>query len=409
MSVARARMLEPLYKVDVPLTHAALVVGGGIAGMTAACALGDMGYEVHLVERSAKLGGHALDSAAPSRGGDPAEYVRRARAEARRQPQRQHPPRVGARRLPRLHRQLLGRHRRQATASARPSSTASSSWPPARARSGPSSTASARATASSPAWTSSACSQDDDPALAAAKSVGFMLCAGSLDENKPYCSRTCCAQSIKNAIRAQGSATRPARLRVVQGGPHLRLPRGVLHAGARAGRHLHALRQRRQAAGQRQRRGHGSPTATRTSRRDIELPLDLLVLATPTVPNDGNDELSKLLKVPLTADGFFLEAHVKLRPVDFASEGIFLCGSAHYPKGIDEAISQAYAAAGSRRGRPRQAGAQGRRRGRRGRRGQVRRLPHLRAHLPLRGAASSTPRPRRPRSRRPPARAAASA
>ena len=80
--------------------------------------------------------------------------------------------------------------------------------------------------------------------------------------------------------------------------------------------------------------------------KQIELPLDLLVLATPTVPNEGNDELSHLLKVPLTADGFFLEAHVKLRPVDFASEGIFLCGSAHYPKGIDEAISQAYAAAG---------------------------------------------------------------
>jgi heterodisulfide reductase subunit A len=80
--------------------------------------------------------------------------------------------------------------------------------------------------------------------------------------------------------------------------------------------------------------------------RDMTLPIDLLVLATPAVPADDVEELSKLLKVPLTADGFFLEAHVKLRPVDFASEGIFLCGSAHYPKGIDEAISQAYAAAG---------------------------------------------------------------
>ena len=80
--------------------------------------------------------------------------------------------------------------------------------------------------------------------------------------------------------------------------------------------------------------------------KGIELPLDLLVLATPTVPNEGNDALSLLLKVPLTADGFFLEAHVKLRPVDFASEGIFLCGAAHYPKGIEETISQAYAAAG---------------------------------------------------------------
>jgi len=70
------------------------------------------------------------------------------------------------------------------------------------------------------------------------------------------------------------------------------------------------------------------------------------VLATPTVPNEGAAALSKLLKVPLQADGFFLEAHVKLRPVDFASEGIFLAGAAHYPKSLDESIGQAYAAAG---------------------------------------------------------------
>jgi heterodisulfide reductase subunit A-like polyferredoxin len=81
-------------------------------------------------------------------------------------------------------------------------------------------------------------------------------------------------------------------------------------------------------------------------RRDVEMPLDLLVLATPSIAADGGSELSKLLKVPLTSDGFYLEAHVKLRPVDFSSEGIFLCGSAHYPKSIEETISQAYAAAG---------------------------------------------------------------
>jgi heterodisulfide reductase subunit A-like polyferredoxin len=80
--------------------------------------------------------------------------------------------------------------------------------------------------------------------------------------------------------------------------------------------------------------------------RDIEMPLDLLVLATASVASDGASELSKMLKVPLTADGFYLEAHVKLRPVDFGSEGIFLCGGAHYPKSIEETISQAYAAAG---------------------------------------------------------------
>ena len=80
--------------------------------------------------------------------------------------------------------------------------------------------------------------------------------------------------------------------------------------------------------------------------RDLELDPDLLVLAAPVVPRADRTELSELLRVPLNADGFFLEAHMKLRPVDFASEGLFLCGSAHAPKFISETISQATAVAG---------------------------------------------------------------
>jgi heterodisulfide reductase subunit A len=73
---------------------------------------------------------------------------------------------------------------------------------------------------------------------------------------------------------------------------------------------------------------------------------DMVVLSTGIVANPDNPWLSQLLKVPLDADGFFLEAHVKLRPVDFATDGIFVCGLAHYPKDISESISQARAAAG---------------------------------------------------------------
>jgi heterodisulfide reductase subunit A len=80
--------------------------------------------------------------------------------------------------------------------------------------------------------------------------------------------------------------------------------------------------------------------------RDLVLEPDLVVLAAPAVPRADRAELSELLRVPLNADGFFLEAHMKLRPVDFASEGLFLCGSAHAPKFISETISQATAVAG---------------------------------------------------------------
>ncbi len=76
-----------------------------------------------------------------------------------------------------------------------------------------------------------------------------------------------------------------------------------------------------------------------------ELDCDLVVLSTPLVQHESAKELSKILKVPLGADEFFLEAHVKLRPVDFATDGIFVCGTAHGPKDIGESVAQAYAVA----------------------------------------------------------------
>jgi heterodisulfide reductase subunit A len=84
---------------------------------------------------------------------------------------------------------------------------------------------------------------------------------------------------------------------------------------------------------------------------NLELDADLVVLSTPLVQTEDAKELSKMLKVPIGADGFFFEAHVKLRPVDFATDGIFVCGTAHSPKTIPESIAQAYAAA-SRAGIP---------------------------------------------------------
>jgi len=79
---------------------------------------------------------------------------------------------------------------------------------------------------------------------------------------------------------------------------------------------------------------------------EVEYNSDLIILATPEIPSKGTVNLAKMLKVPTTKDGFFLEAHVKLRPIDFATSGIFLCGGAHWPKWIDESITQAYGAAG---------------------------------------------------------------
>jgi heterodisulfide reductase subunit A-like polyferredoxin len=79
--------------------------------------------------------------------------------------------------------------------------------------------------------------------------------------------------------------------------------------------------------------------------RELQLEPDLLVLSTPIVPPEGAQQLASQLKLPVDMDGFFLEAHVKLRPVDFSADGVFMAGLAHYPKFLDETIAQAQAAA----------------------------------------------------------------
>jgi len=78
----------------------------------------------------------------------------------------------------------------------------------------------------------------------------------------------------------------------------------------------------------------------------VEIEADIVALAAAVIPAAGSKEVSQLFKVPLGPDGFFQEAHVKLRPVEFAADGVYLCGIAHYPKFISEAINQAYGAAG---------------------------------------------------------------
>ncbi len=344
MSVARARELEPLYKIDVPLTHAAVVVGGGVAGMTAAAALGEMGYEVHLVERGERLGGRVLEIDRTVRGGKPAEFV--AALEQRVIDN----PNVKihlASRLADFH-GFIGNFSSviEAADGARSSidhgvvivATGAQEQRPEVFGLGSGQKVVTGMDLEHMLAT-------DDPRVAKAKSVGFMLCAGSLDENKPYCSRTCCTQSIKNAIRLkEADPDRPVYVWFKEVRTF-----GLTEEYYTRARELGVIFTRYDNGEKPQVSANGS---VQVDYRDpyldmhIGLPVDLLVLATPTVPNDGNDELSKLLKVPLTADGFFLEAHVKLRPVDFSSEGIFLCGAAHYPKGIDESISQAYAAAG---------------------------------------------------------------
>ena len=200
MSVARARLLEPLFKVDVPLTHAAVVIGGGVAGMTSALALGDMGHEVHLIERSPKLGGHVLELGDTIKGNDPTALVKQIEQRLVDNPNvKIH-----------LEAELADFHGFIGNFSSvigekDGKRTAVDNGVVIVATGGVEERPELYGLGSSQKVVTGMdleqMLKEDDPALAEVKSVGFILCAGSLDENKPYCSRTCCSQSIKNAIR----------------------------------------------------------------------------------------------------------------------------------------------------------------------------------------------------------------
>jgi heterodisulfide reductase subunit A len=179
--------------------------------------------------------------------------------------------------------------------------------------------------------------------------VVFIQCVGSRNEERPYCSRVCCSHSVKNALklkelkpemdvyvlyrdmRTYGFREDYYKKASDQGVVFIRYdvddPPDI-EAVEEDGRSLLRLTATEPMLGQR-----------------IEIDADMVCLAAATVPRADNRPLSRLLKVPLNEDGFFMEAHMKLRPVDFATEGIFMCGTAHNPKFIDESISQAQAAA----------------------------------------------------------------
>jgi heterodisulfide reductase subunit A-like polyferredoxin len=179
------------------------------------------------------------------------------------------------------------------------------------------------------------------------KSLVMIQCVGPWinDQSIPfYCSRVCCSVALKNAIKVK-EANPAASLTV--------LYRDIRTYGFHED--LYTQARRRGVIFVRYDPENPPQVSTRDGRlrigvkdpvlgKDLPLEPDLLVLSEAVVPTPGSEEVATLFKVPRTLEGFFLEAHVKLRPVDFPTDGIYLCGMAHYPKSIDETLAQAQAA-----------------------------------------------------------------
>jgi heterodisulfide reductase subunit A len=175
--------------------------------------------------------------------------------------------------------------------------------------------------------------------------VVMIQCVGSRNEERPYCSRVCCTTAIKNAIRIR---------EVDPEQPVYILYRDIRTYGFREMHYRRAaelgvifVRFRDERPPEVTATGDGLRVRVEdmTTGGMLEIPANRLVLSSATLPRPDNEVLAKMLKVPLSKDGFFLEAHMKLRPLDFATDGVFLCGMAHWPKFVDETIAQALGAA----------------------------------------------------------------
>ncbi len=348
MSVARARFLEPLKEFDLPVDKRALVVGGGVAGMTAALSIAEQGHEVYLVEKEDRLGGMARRVHHTLEGGDVQGFLDELVRKVHRHPS-------------------IHVHTGAAISEARGYVGNFTT----RLRAGDMSHeirhgATVIATGAE-AYTPTEYLYGQDPrvmtslelegkiaraeeSVVQAKSVVMIQCVGCRNEDRNYCSRICCGQSLKNALRLK--EINPSVDVCV-------LFRDMRAYGFRedyyrqaAEKDVRFIRWEAPDGPKVALSSAGDEPGLKVSLNDgilgteLEIDADIVALAAAIIPSANSKEIAQMFKVSLGADGFFQEAHVKLRPVDFGAEGVYLCGLAHYPKHISESVSQAYGVAG---------------------------------------------------------------
>jgi len=348
MSVARARYLEPLQEFDLPVNKTALVVGGGIAGMTCALSIAKQGHEVHLVEKDKDLGGMARRIHTTIEGMDVQAYLDDV--------------------IRSVYNNPLIHVSHEATITDVSGylgnfiTTVETEGSVKEIKHG----ASVLAIGADVYKPSEYLYGENDKVfthielgeqiakgeetIINAESLVMIQCVGCRNEDRNYCSRVCCSHAVKNALKLK--EVNPEMDIYI-------LFRDMRTYGFREDYYREAsdkdvkfIRYEpddkpRVAAAK-----EGGKENLRVTVLDsilgqrLEIDADVLSLAAAVIPAASTHEVSGLFKVTLSPDDFFKEAHVKLKPVEFATDGVYLCGTAHYPKHIQETINQAYGAAG---------------------------------------------------------------
>lgn len=343
MAVAKASDLSSVLHLQITVQASALVVGGGIAGMQAALSIADQGFPVTLVEREAELGGHLRDIYLGVRGEQPQEFLRSTIQKVTSHPKIQVYTNSTIGKVSgyvgnfttTLH-VKKGKEEPVISHGAIVVATGGKPYEPKEYLYKKNDHVVKQTDFEKDLSEGKAYLKD-------LSEVVMIQCVGSRSDEHPYCSRVCCSNALKNALRLR--EVNPKAAVYV-------LYRDIRTYGFREDR----LYQKARKAGVVFVRfdEDKEPKVTNDNNglivkvhepildREFVLHPDRVVLSTGIVPED-NLPLAQQLKVPLTADKFYSEAHVKLRPVDFSADGIFVCGLAHSPRFIEEAVLQAKA------------------------------------------------------------------
>ena len=348
MSVARACRLKPLQEFDLPVNKTALVVGGGIAGMTCALSIAKQGHEVHLVEKDADLGGTARRIHSTLEGLDVQAYLHDVIRKVY-----QHP--------------LIHVY----TDATIPEATGYVGNFVTKVKSDRGVTeikhgaAVIAIGADEYKPTEYLYGKDDrvmtnleleeqiaqgEERVMNAQSLVMIQCVGCRNEDRNYCARICCSNSVKNALKLKEINPRMDIYILFRDmrtyGFSEDYYRDASNKDVKFIRYEPQDKPQVEAVEEEGRRMLRVTATDYILGKKLAIDADLLSLAAAVIPSAGNKEMSLLFKVSLGPDDWFKEAHVKLRPVEFGTDGVYLCGIAHYPKHISEAISQAYGAAG---------------------------------------------------------------
>ncbi|MFO8037311.1 MAG: FAD-dependent oxidoreductase [Anaerolineales bacterium] len=366
MSVARATKLNPLKISEVPVNNAALIIGGGAAGMTAALNLADQGFPIHLIEREDALGGNLrrLHYLATSNGtkADPQRFLKEIVSKTRSHPLI----------TTHLNTELRETEGFKGNFSSQLQKDGEKFWVDhgviILATGGAEYHGDEYGYGKNPRILTQLEFEDllakNDPEINQDRTndtsehdsplpdrVTMIQCVGPAEK---YCSRICCTTAIKNALKLKEIHPQ-AEITILNRDIRTYGFKERIYTQARQEGVLfiHYEFDRKPEVILNGSDGNGSwkdapPIFVRTRdpllNTDFELSPDILVLSSPVVPSPGYKDIASTLKLSIDMNGFFMEAHVKLRPVDFAADGIFMAGLAHYPKLLDESIAQAEAA-----------------------------------------------------------------